>query len=73
MRKNYVNNLYVLVLQLMGYGCGVRGHHVQHHVEQELGLELQILALLRYMLECHVLEMEQKLKVVEVSDINIFI
>ena len=57
----------------MGYGCGVRGHHVQHHVEQELGLELQILALLRYMLECHVLVAEQKLIVVEVSDINIFI
>ena len=59
----------------MGYGCGVRGHHVQHHVEQELGLELQILALLPFMLGSHVLVVEQKLKVVEVSElknINIF-
>ena len=54
----------------MGYGCGVRGHHVQHHVEQELGLELQILALLPFMLGSHVLVVEQKLKVVEVSELN---
>ena len=51
----------------MGNGCGANGHPAQRHVEQELGLEQQTLALDHFMLVCHALVVDQKLKTVKVS------
>ena len=51
----------------MDSGCGTLGHHAQHHVEQELGLEQQTLALDHFMLVCHAQVVDQKLKTVKVS------
>ena len=51
----------------MGNGCGANGHPAQHHVEQEVGLEWQTLALDRFMLVCHAQVVDQKLKTVKVS------
>ena len=56
----------------MGNGCGDHGRHVQHYVELELRLEQQILALDHSTLGCHVLEVDQKLKAVEVSSYRTF-
>ena len=55
------------VLKLMGSGFGAHGHHARQHVDQELGLEQQILALVNFMQECHALEVDQKLKAARVS------
>ena len=54
----------------MDNGCGIHGHHVQHHVEWELELGSKALALDHFMLGCHAREVDWKLKTVKVRAIK---